>query len=109
MAETDILTTDWITEKTIKNLYIGKPFIVMGAAGVLHKLHNFGFKTFSPWIDESYDLTENIHLRLEKIKREIDRIATLSIDELNSIFQEMLPILEYNRQHYIQLISDYTK
>ena len=30
VAETDLLSTDWITEKTIKNLYIGKPFIVMG-------------------------------------------------------------------------------
>jgi hypothetical protein len=100
VAETDILSTDWITEKTIKNLYIGKPFIVMGAVGTLRKLHNFGFKTFSPWIDESYDLIENIHLRLETIKREIDRLASKTPAELQEMHQQLLPTFIYNRKAY---------
>lgn len=105
VAETDIITTNWITEKTVKNLYIGKPFIVIGGAGILAKIQNFGFQTFSPWIDESYDTVSNIHIRLELIKKEIDRIASLPYQELNQMHKDMLPILHHNRQQYINLVK----
>ena len=98
VGETDLLSTDWITEKTVKNLYIGKPFIVMGGAGTLEKIRSFGFKTFGPWIDESYDTITNNYQRLEAVKREIDRISTLDV---NQIHQELMPILEYNRQVFL--------
>ena len=102
VAETDILSTDWFTEKTVKNLYIGKPFIVYSAVGSLKKLHNYGFKTFSPWIDESYDSIENLYDRLEAIKQEIDRIAGLDV---NKIQNELLPVLVHNRKIYESFIS----
>jgi hypothetical protein len=97
VAETDTLTTNWITEKTIKNLYIGKPFIVMGGPGILAKIRSFGFQTFSPWIDESYDTITNNYQRLETIKREIDRLAGIDVNQLH---QQLLPVLEHNRQTY---------
>ena len=102
VVETDCITTEWITEKTIKNLYIGKPFIVMGGAGILAKLKSFGFKTFSPWIDESYDDITNNYLRLEAIKQEIDRLADIDI---NHLYQELLPVLEHNRETYVKYIT----
>lgn len=102
VVETDCITTEWITEKTIKNLYIGKPFIVMGGAGILAKLKSFGFKTFSPWIDESYDDITNNYLRLEAIKQEIDRLADIDI---NHLYQELLPILKHNREIYVKYIT----
>jgi hypothetical protein len=34
----------------------------MGGAGTLAKLRSFGFKTFSPWIDETYDTIGNNYL-----------------------------------------------
>ena len=101
VVETDILTTDWITEKTVKNLYIGKPFMVMGGAGTLAKIRSFGFKTFSPWIDETYDTIENNYLRLEAIKKEIDRISTLDVGQIH---KELMPILEHNREIYVKYI-----
>lgn len=109
IVETDCVSNTWITEKTIKNLYIGKPFIMMCGAYSLARLQQAGFKTFTPWINESYDQIENNYLRFEAIKAEIDRIATLSIDELNNIYQEMMPVLEYNRQHYLQLVPEHAK
>ena len=105
VVETDTLTANWITEKTVKNLYIGKPFIVMSGVDTLAKLQQFGFQTFSPWIDETYDTIENNYLRLEAIKKEIDRLATKSIEELSHIHQELLPILEHNRQTYGKYIN----
>ena len=102
VAETDVLTTDWITEKTVKNLYIGKPFIVMAGAGALARIRSRGFETFSPWIDESYDTIENISDRLTAIKQEIDRLATLDLDKLH---KEIMPILEHNRANYGKYIN----
>ena len=105
IAETDILSSDWITEKTIKNLYIGKPFLLFGGAGSLQKLHSFGFKTFSPWIDESYDKESNIYLRLQAIKSEIDRLGAMSLDHLEKLQLEMMPIFTHNRKIHEDLAS----
>jgi hypothetical protein len=55
-----------------------------------------GYKTFDKWWDESYDEEENHMLRLKKIVDIIDWIETLSYDRLFEIYQDMLPILEYN-------------
>lgn len=105
VAETDILTTDWITEKTVKNLYIGKPFVVIGGLGTLERIQNQGFKTFSPWIDESYDGIKNIHERLQAIKKEIDRIAAMSYEEIAKLNQELQPIYNHNRECYENFVS----
>jgi hypothetical protein len=107
VGEVDILSNNHLSEKTLKNLYIGKPFLLMGGVESLKKLRSYGFKTFSPWIDESYDTVSNIHQRLELIKREIDRIGTLSYQELNQLYKEMLPIFCHNRQQYINLVKKY--
>jgi hypothetical protein len=105
VAETDILTTDWITEKTVKNLYIGKPFIVMGGLGTLARIQDQGFKTFSPWIDESYDNIKNIHTRLEAIKQEIDRIAGMTYEEISKLNQELQSLYIHNREQYENFTS----
>jgi hypothetical protein len=102
VVETDLLTTNWITEKTVKNLYIGKPFIIMGGVGVLSKIKSFGFQTFDPWINEKYDQIENMYDRLEAIKKEIDRIAELDVNQLH---KDIRHILEHNRQTYGKYIN----
>lgn len=102
IVETDCITTEWITEKTIKNLYIGKPFIVMGGVGILAKLKSLGFRTFSPWINESYDNIPNNFLRLEAIRQEIDRLASIDV---NQVYQELLPIIKHNRENYVKYIT----
>ena len=65
-------------------------------------IKGIGFKTFSPWIDEGYDDIENISGRLQAIKQEVDRLATVDLDALVT---ELLPILEHNRETYENLIS----
>lgn len=102
VVETDIATTAWITEKTIKNLYIGKPFLTLCGAGVLEKIKSFGFKTFSPWIDETYDTITNHSQRLDAILKEVDRLSTVNVKEL---YKEMLPVLEHNRKVYEKYIN----
>jgi hypothetical protein len=47
--------TIFITEKTVKPITCGQPFIIMGNWNSLKKLKELGFKTFDKWWDESYD------------------------------------------------------
>lgn len=97
VVETDIQSTAWITEKVVKNLYIGKPFILLGAPGSLRKLQQQGFKTFSSIIDESYDDIQNNYHRVQAVLKEIDKLAAGNVQELHN---EILPILSHNRKIY---------
>jgi len=45
----------FMTEKTIKPLLIGQPFVIYGSKGFLQHVRNLGFCTFHTLWDESYD------------------------------------------------------
>ena len=60
-----------------------------------------GFKTFSPIIDESYDLEENSQKRFKMICDEILRLSELSMDEINDLLLELKSICIYNRNHLL--------
>ena len=62
------------TEKTVKSIFFGYPFIVYGNFGTLKLLQSHGFKTFSPYINETYDLIPVRHRRVHALVEEIGRI-----------------------------------
>jgi len=64
----------FITEKVLKPLAFGHPFIVWGAPGILARLRKLGFETFDNCIDESYDLEEDNDKRLTMIIEEVARL-----------------------------------
>jgi len=47
--------TIFLSEKTFKAIANEQPFVILGNKGSLVELHNYGYKTFNPLIDESYD------------------------------------------------------
>jgi len=96
VSETDPYSNRFFTEKTLKNFFLGKPFLLFSGKDSLRYLHSLGFKTFEPIIDETYDSYSGFD-RLQFIFKEIDRIANLSIDELNVLHQELMPIFHHNR------------
>jgi hypothetical protein len=55
VAETDVFSNFFLTEKTARCLASGKPFVLFSGPGSLKTLQKFGFQTFSDVIDESYD------------------------------------------------------
>jgi hypothetical protein len=79
-------------------LYYPTPFVVVGNMGVLKRLKNLGFKTFSDYWDESYDNESNLNNRVNKIKEVLSYINNLSMEELLNIRNSMLPIFEHNRK-----------
>jgi hypothetical protein len=95
-----------ITEKTDKCFSAGQPFILVSGPYYLKKLKELGFKTFDKWWDESYDLEEDYHKRMDKIKSTIHQIGKLSIEECESIYTEMIPILKHNKELTSNFNSD---
>jgi len=104
VTETDSKNPYWITEKTLRPLVFGKPFILFSGPYALRHLRDLGFQTFSPWIDESYDLIENQFDRFDAITKEIDRIAVMSYDQLKQIAIEMNEVLVYNQKNLAKII-----
>ena len=86
------------TEKTLKTFIAARPFILVAPPKTLELLRNAGFKTFSSIIDESYDDEFDHSKRMSKILLEIDRIATMPMDELIKMVESVGAITEHNRQ-----------
>ena len=74
------IDTIFITEKILKPLAFGHPFIAWTAPGTLARLRSLGFKTFDNCIDESYDLEKDNSKRLSMIVDEIKRLNLSSRD-----------------------------
>jgi len=87
--------TVFISEKTFKPIACKHPFIFLGNRGSLKKLKEMGYKTFHPFIDESYDELSTFD-RFDAIIKEIKRIDAIP-DKFKWI-QSMKDILEHNYQ-----------
>lgn len=93
----------YISEKTFKPIAHLHPFIILGKPGTLEYLKKFGFKTFHPFIDESYDLEETNYKRFEMVYNEIVKLNELSNEQLDNMMENILPILQYNQQHLLNM------
>lgn len=85
-----------ISEKTFAAIESRIPMIVVAPPRTLEYLKKLGFKTFSKWWDESYDLEEDHEKRLLKIFDLIDFINKKSISDLKTIYEDMTEVLEHN-------------
>jgi hypothetical protein len=91
-------TGRFASEKTYKPLLSGHPIIAVSTPGHLEYLRKLGFQTWSPWIDESYDLEPNIDKRIGMIANEIKRLCHSDLDQFNTATRE---IGLFNHHHYI--------
>lgn len=86
----------FFTEKTYKFIATKMPFIFVGFKNSLSILRKMGYKTFHPYINESYDSIENDEERLVAIMDEIERLCNLSDNEWIDIEKNLLPIVNHN-------------
>jgi hypothetical protein len=85
-----------LSEKTFKAIVNQHPFILVAMPRSLEELHDLGYKTFSPWIDESYDQEEDDVKRTFMIMREVKKLCNLDPDELKGFLQFAKEIVVYN-------------
>lgn len=95
----------YFSEKTWKPIGHLQPFIFMGPACGLHELKKLGFKTFYPFIDESYDLEMDPEKRFKMIINEINRLSKLDILEIHNWYHT---IYEDVILHNQKILFDYT-
>lgn len=92
----------FVTEKTLKPLLVGHPFLVLSGQGHLKHLHSLGFKTFNGLIDESYDNLRWPGERLIYIANEVERLCNNNI----SLIQETKEIRLHNRLNMYKLSEE---
>lgn len=86
-----------LTEKTLRPIACGHPFMIAAGPGSLAFLRSYGFKTFSPWIDESYDLESNSVCRMQKIIQAMKDYIQLSPGDRATIYSKLKEISDHNR------------
>jgi hypothetical protein len=108
IAETRFNGEHFFSEKTYTPIRLGKPFLMMTSVNALKSLRAIGYKTFSPFIDESYDNEKNDAIRLLKIVKELKRLQNLK----NNNFKDFLKIVEncnniaqYNLEMFVLLAN----
>lgn len=86
------------SEKIWKPMLLGQIFIVMAAPFYLQSIRKLGFKTFSPWINEEYDLIDDPVDRAVELVKTIKSITKLSDSEFGVLLEKCRPVLEHNKQ-----------
>lgn len=94
-----------ITEKAIKPIAGGMPFVVAGCKGFMRRLQHFGFKTFHPFIDESYDTEDNLQTRVQMAVQSASDFLSSSDQQL----AQLQEICDHNRKilHKIHTTSSF--
>jgi len=87
-----------LTEKVLRPIACGQPFMLAATHGSLKYLHEYGFETFSTLINEDYDNIEDPVLRLEAVVEEMKRIASLPRLEKSRLYSELRKISHRNKQ-----------
>ena len=84
------------TEKTWKTIRAKHPFIITSVPYVLQGLRELGYKTFHPYIDESYDTIEDDETRVMAIMDEVERLCNMTDDETREWLANVQPICDFN-------------
>ncbi len=89
----------FFSEKTFKAMAMLQPFIFFGQKHSLKTLQNLGYKTFHPYINESYDDVDNDLQRMNLAVGELKRLVNMDHDQLWLLIQKLLPVIEHNFLH----------
>jgi hypothetical protein len=96
----------YISEKTIKPILNKRPFVIVGPAGSLARLQSLGFKTFSDFWDETYDVIDSFEDRITAVVDIVETVCGYSIQELQSLCVKMEDVLNYNFNYCVNELKN---
>ena len=102
-----------LTEKSLRPIACGKPFVLMATAGSLQYLRQYGFQTFDGLIDETYDTVQDPADRLQAVIAEMKRISDLPTQQKHDLWTELNKIACHNQELFFsdawqhQLIQEF--
>jgi hypothetical protein len=89
-----------LTEKALRPIACGKPFMLVATSGSLEYLRSYGFETFGDFIDESYDLKTDPVVRLNAVIQEMSRISSLATSDKIVLWNQLHKIASRNKQRF---------
>ena len=94
--------TLFLSEKIWKVIANNHPFVLVGSYHTLKYLREEGFKTFNPYIDESYDNEIHPYKRIVKIVKEVKRLCSLNKEQRHKFLSDVSGIVQYNYQNLMR-------
>jgi hypothetical protein len=89
-----------LTEKSLRPIACGQPFILTATHGSLQYLRDYGFKTFDTIWDESYDMIQDPYQRMLAIVEVMRDISRWSEKKRNKNFERMDTIARFNQNYF---------
>lgn len=111
VTETPFYTSEYydnnihLSEKTFKAVSQRRPFLLCNTPHALRAFRSVGYKTFHPFIDESYDNELNDGKRLLKIANEIEKLCNLSNSKIIDFIKNTEKICEHNYNNLVKFIE----
>jgi hypothetical protein len=88
------------TEKIVKALLSGMPFVLVGSPYFLQHIRDLGFKTYNTIWDESYDEIVDYSQRVDKILELCNNLITFDWD---SHREQLIKIATHNRSCFLNI------
>jgi hypothetical protein len=89
-----------LTEKILRPIACGHPFLLASTPGSLEYLRSYGFKTFDGIINESYDAEQDPVKRLTLIVDSMKCITDWTAEETAVNWNKIKEITEHNKRHF---------
>ena len=100
-----IANVDRVTEKPFKAVANRCPYLLVGQPNQLRRMEALGFESY-PMFDNSYDTIVEPNQRLDAILREVDRLSTKALSELQRIRLDMHDITVRNLRQLVKYAED---
>jgi len=97
------MDTLFLSEKIYKPFAFKHPFILFGWEGALKALRDRGYKTFHPYIDESYDNEPDSQKRFQMLIAEIKRLEQFTTEQWIEWQNNIKPLVEHNYKYLMSL------
>ena len=95
----------FVTEKTCKPLFLGKPFIVLGCKDYHKNLKKFfNIELYDEIIDYSFDSVMPLYERTDLFVKEVDKICNLDINKSLKLIKGKI---DYNQNRCKEIILNY--
>lgn len=100
--------TRFLSEKTFKPMLYLQPFILISVPNSLELLRDMGYKTFHPYIDESYDHEKDDRERLLMILKEIEKFVNYTHNQKIDFLNSVRDICLHNNKKIFSVLSNGT-
>ena len=104
-----------LTEKTLRPIACGTPFIIVSTPGVLQYLRSYGFKTYESVWDESYDSILDPVKRMQAVIDLMHSIASMNPSDKQLLMDRCAEISKFNQQLFFSddfwknIVSEFTR